>query len=175
MRRGPVNAETPTLIHERVAQARAGTNPYVICKLPSGWLVIGDVQPLPGYCLLLADPVVESLNALDEAGRVRYSLDVARIGGITPWLKVAHLAETFNVPICPHFLMELHVGLCAAVPNAPWVEYIPQLDSVTQGEGCGMASANGFAIPSAQPGLGIEWDWQAIERLAVRRATVAGR
>jgi hypothetical protein len=35
--------------------------------------------------------------------------DVARIGGITPWLKVAHLAESFNVPICPHFLMELHV------------------------------------------------------------------
>jgi len=100
--------------------------------------------------------------------------DVARIGGITPWLKCAHLAESFNVPICPHFLMELHVGLCAAVPNAPWVEYIPQLDSVTLGEGCGMASEAGFAIPSAQPGLGIEWDWQAVERLAVRRATVGG-
>lgn len=80
MRRGPVNAEVPNLIHERVAQARAGTNPHVICRLPSGWLVIGDVQPLPGYCLLLADPVVESLNVLDEAERVRYSLDVARIG-----------------------------------------------------------------------------------------------
>ena len=52
----------------------------------------------------------------------------------------AHVAESFNVPICPHFLMELHVGLCAAMPNAPWVEYIPQLDSVTLGEGCGMAS-----------------------------------
>ena len=85
-----------------------------------------------------------------------------------------NLAESFNVPICPHFLMELHVGLCAAVPNAPWVEYIPQLDSVTLGEGCGMASEAGFAIPSAQPGLGIEWDWQAVERLAVRRATVGG-
>ena len=57
--------------------------------------------------------------------------DVARIGGITPWLKVAHLAETFNVPICPHFLMELHVSLCAAVPNAAWVEWIPQLDDIT--------------------------------------------
>ena len=37
-------------------------------------------------------------------------VDVARIGGITPWLKTAHLAETFNVTVCPHFLMELHVG-----------------------------------------------------------------
>jgi diadenosine tetraphosphate (Ap4A) HIT family hydrolase len=48
--------------------------------MPSGWLVIGDVQPLPGYCLLLADPVVESLNALGEEDRVRYCLDAARLG-----------------------------------------------------------------------------------------------
>ena len=55
-------------------------------------------------------------------------VDVARVGGITPWLKVAHLAEAFNLAVCPHFLMELHVSLCAAVPSAAWVEYIPQLD-----------------------------------------------
>src|SRR3981081_1524001 len=58
-------------------------------------------------------------------------VDVARIGGITPWLKVAHMAEAFNVPVCPHFLMELHVGLCCAVPNSRWVEYLPQLDPLT--------------------------------------------
>ena len=58
-------------------------------------------------------------------------VDVARIGGVTPWLKVAHIAEAFNMPVCPHFLMELHVGLCCAVPNARWVEYIPQLDDIT--------------------------------------------
>ena len=89
--------------------------------------------------------------------------DVARVGGITPWLKVAHLAEAFNAPICPHFLMELHAGLCAAVPNAPWVEYIPQLDAITTSR---LAITDGCAVPSAAPGLGIAWDWQAI---AVRR------
>ena len=68
------------LITERVELARRGQNPYVICRMKSGWLVIGDVQPLPGYCVFLADPVVESLNALDEAGRSRYSLDVIRAG-----------------------------------------------------------------------------------------------
>ena len=92
-----------------------------------------------------------------------------RIGGITPWLKVAHLAESFNVPICPHFLMELHVSLCAAVPNAPWVEYIPQLDSITTS---GMARDEGFAIPSDSRGLGIAWDWSAVETLAMRKATL---
>lgn len=92
--------------------------------------------------------------------------DVARIGGITPWLKVAHLAECFNVPICPHFLMELHVALCAAVPNARWVEYIPQIDSLTEKP---MTIKDGHAIPSSDPGLGIAWDFKAIAQ-----ATIAG-
>ena len=85
--------------------------------------------------------------------------DVARIGGITPWMKTAHLAETFDVPVCPHFLMELHVALCAAVPNAAWVEYIPQLDDITHR---GMQVIDGYAVPSDEPGLGIAWDWGAI-------------
>lgn len=87
-------------------------------------------------------------------------VDVARIGGITPWLKVAHMAECFNVPVCPHFLMELHVSLCAAVPNARWVEYIPQLDTLTLEP---MRIEEGHAIPSDAPGLGIAWDFAAIE------------
>ena len=95
-------------------------------------------------------------------------VDVARIGGITPWLKVAHLAETFNVPVCPHFLMELHVALCCAVPNARWVEYIPQLDSLTTRR---MAMSGGRASPSPEPGLGIDWDMEAVRRMAVPGST----
>jgi L-alanine-DL-glutamate epimerase-like enolase superfamily enzyme len=91
-------------------------------------------------------------------------VDVARIGGITPWLKVAHLAETFNMAVCPHFLMELHVSLCCAVPNARWLEYIPQLDDITES---GMAIEAGHGAPSDSPGLGIAWDWAAI---AARKA-----
>jgi L-alanine-DL-glutamate epimerase and related enzymes of enolase superfamily len=96
-------------------------------------------------------------------------VDCARVGGITPWLKVAHLAETFNVAVCPHFLMELHVSLTAAVPNGAWVEYIPQLDTITHST---MTLQDGFAVPPGAPGLGIEWDFTAIERAAVARSTV---
>ena len=95
-------------------------------------------------------------------------VDVARIGGITPWLKVAHLAECFNVPVCPHFLMELHVSLCAAVPNARWVEYIPQLDTLTTEP---MRIEKGHAIPSSAPGLGIAWDFDAIKAQTVPGST----
>ena len=90
--------------------------------------------------------------------------DVARIGGITPWLKSAHIAESFNLPVCPHYLMELHVGLCAAVPNCPWLENIPQLGVIMKNE---MKIEQGYAYPYLTPGLGIEWDWKAIERLRV--------
>ncbi len=96
-------------------------------------------------------------------------VDAARIGGVTPWLKVAHLAEAFNVAVCPHFLMELHVSLSAAVPNARWVEYIPQLDDVTTSR---LALDAGHAVPPATPGLGIDWDWAALEARAVARARV---
>jgi len=68
------------LIAERVGAARRGSNPYVIEKLPGGWLVIGDVQPLPGYCLLLADPVVGSINDLSVEDRQQFSQDMCRVG-----------------------------------------------------------------------------------------------
>jgi L-alanine-DL-glutamate epimerase-like enolase superfamily enzyme len=86
-------------------------------------------------------------------------VDVGRIGGITPWLKVAHAAEAFDIPVCPHFLMELHVSLACAVQNGRYVEYIPQLDEVT---GSRMKIEDGFAIAPATPGIGIDWDWDAV-------------
>jgi L-alanine-DL-glutamate epimerase-like enolase superfamily enzyme len=91
-------------------------------------------------------------------------VDVARIGGITPWLKVAHLAEAHNVTVCPHFLMELHVSLCAAVPNSRYLEYIPQLRAITRSE---LEIVNGEAVAPSSIGLGIDWDLDAIDDLRV--------
>ncbi|AXI48528.1 mandelate racemase [Sulfitobacter sp. SK012] len=90
--------------------------------------------------------------------------DVARVGGITPWLKIAHMAEAFNVTICPHFLMELHVSLTCAVPNAPMLEYIPQLDEITTAP---LKIIGGRAIAPSVAGLGIAWDWDAIDARSV--------
>ena len=69
-----------TLIHERVEAARAGKNPTVICRMPSGWAVLGDAQFIPGYCLLLPDPVVADLNTLDADARRQYLYDMTIIG-----------------------------------------------------------------------------------------------
>ncbi|HTV22791.1 MAG TPA: hypothetical protein VMG12_29075 [Polyangiaceae bacterium] len=69
-----------TLIHERVALARAGQNPTLIGRTMSGWAVLGDSQLPRGYCLLLPDPVVPSLNDLDGAARQSFLLEMAALG-----------------------------------------------------------------------------------------------
>jgi L-alanine-DL-glutamate epimerase-like enolase superfamily enzyme len=96
-------------------------------------------------------------------------VDVARIGGITPWLKVAHLAECRNLAVAPHFLMELHASLTAAVPAARWVEYIPQLDAVADSR---LAVEDGHAVAPDAPGLGIAWRWDEIERRMIDRRRI---
>ncbi|MEO8882044.1 MAG: mandelate racemase/muconate lactonizing enzyme family protein, partial [Devosia sp.] len=158
-------------VDEAIRRARAYE------ALDIGWLE----EPLPADDISGHSRLVEHTSIPIAVGESLYSVghfreylerhacsvvqvDVGRIGGITPWLKVAHMAEAFNIAVCPHFLMELHVSLCAAVPNARWVEYIPQLDDLTTGR---MRIENGKAIPSDEPGLGIAWDFAAIERLAV--------
>jgi len=70
----------PTLIHQRVAEARAGKNPSVICQMPSGWAILSDMQYLRGYSILLPDPVVPGLNDLNHDLRARYLLDMALLG-----------------------------------------------------------------------------------------------
>jgi L-alanine-DL-glutamate epimerase-like enolase superfamily enzyme len=60
--------------------------------------------------------------------------------------------------------MELHVALCCAVPNAQWLEYIPQLDPITTSR---LRIEDGFAHAASAAGLGITWDWKAIEKMTV--------
>jgi diadenosine tetraphosphate (Ap4A) HIT family hydrolase len=69
-----------TLIHRRVEEARQGINPAVICRVSSGWVVLGDVQFLQGYSLLLPDPVVPSLNALTMEQRIIFLQDMTVLG-----------------------------------------------------------------------------------------------
>lgn len=90
-------------------------------------------------------------------------VDAARIGGITPWLKVAHLAEAFNVAVAPHFLMELHVSLACAISNSLYVEFIPQLRAITTSD---FHISEGRATAPSTPGIGIDWDMDAVDALA---------
>ena len=65
-----------------VERCRAATHPAAIAKLSAGWVILGERQVLPGYCLLLPDPVVPHLNALAPAARAQFLGDMALIGDV---------------------------------------------------------------------------------------------
>lgn len=87
--------------------------------------------------------------------------DVGRVGGITEWMRVAGLAAAHNLHLSPHYLMELHLHLAAAVPNALWVEYIPSLDAVLAEP---LRLTDGHFVVPDRPGHGILFDWERLER-----------
>jgi len=65
---------------DRVAAALDGTNPTILARLPESFAVIGDVQWLPGYCVLLTDdPKVTRLSDLPRPRRLRYLESIERL------------------------------------------------------------------------------------------------
>lgn len=97
-----------TLIHQRVREAREGSNPRVIGRMASGWAVVGDHQIVYGYSLLLPDPVVPSINHLGEADRTRYLADMVLLGDALLAVTGAH---RINYEILGNSEPALHVHL----------------------------------------------------------------
>ncbi len=61
---------------DRIGSAGRGENPTVLAELPSGYAVIGDVQFLPGYCVLLGkDPRASALAEMPRKDRVQFLAD----------------------------------------------------------------------------------------------------
>ncbi len=73
--------ETSDFRDDRVGSALAGTNPTVLRRLSAGFAVIGDVQHLPGYCVLLVDtPGIDQLTDLSPERQVAFLTDMAVLG-----------------------------------------------------------------------------------------------
>lgn len=105
-----------TLIHQRVAEAQRGENPKVICRMPSGWAVISDKQLLPGYVLLLSDPVVPSLNEMSREAQTQFLHDMAVLGDAL--LEVTDAAR-INYEILGNSEKALHAHIIPRYRNEP--------------------------------------------------------
>ena len=91
-------------------------------------------------------------------------IDLLRVGGITQWMKVAGMAEAFNLPVVSHLIPEIHLHLVAAIPNGLTVEYMPwtlRLYEETP------ALDNGQLVVPQKPGLGLKFDAATIQRYQV--------
>ena len=88
-------------------------------------------------------------------------IDLVRVGGITQWLKVAGMAEAFNLPVVSHLIPEVHVHLIGAVPNGLTVEYMPWLLPLFKEV---PESESGELVMPTAPGWGLRFDEKAVER-----------
>jgi L-alanine-DL-glutamate epimerase-like enolase superfamily enzyme len=96
------------------------------------------------------------------------SVDIAMIDldlGLTGFMKVAHMAEAFGMPVVPHLATEVLAHAVAAVPNGLTVEYYPWAEPLW----CDPLhlDADGRLVLPEKPGLGLELDEAALARLAV--------
>ena len=84
--------------------------------------------------------------------------DAPRVGGITPFLKIAAQAEHAGLMLGPHFAMELHVHLAAAYPTEPWVEHFDWLEPLFNER---LEIKGGRMLVPTRPGLGLSLSEQA--------------
>lgn len=101
-----------TIIHERVEQCRTGAFAQSICRVSSGWVVLGDVQFVAGYSLIYPDPVVADLNKLDAEQRQTLFYEASVVGDalldITGAVRInyeilGNLAPALHLHIFPRF------------------------------------------------------------------------
>jgi L-talarate/galactarate dehydratase len=90
-------------------------------------------------------------------------IDLVRAGGVTPWLKIAGMAEAFNLPVVSHVIPEFHAHLMAAIPNGLTVEYMPWMLKLFEET---PAVDKGDMILSEKPGFGLAFSQDAVRRFA---------
>jgi L-alanine-DL-glutamate epimerase-like enolase superfamily enzyme len=91
--------------------------------------------------------------------------DLLRMGGPTEWLKAAHLAEAFSIPVSNHTYSEMSLALMASIPNGVMVEFMPWVTPIYL-ERIEL-DGHGHAIVPDRPGWGYSFDPAAIKRYAV--------
>jgi L-alanine-DL-glutamate epimerase-like enolase superfamily enzyme len=97
-----------------------------------------------------------------ELNAMKYvQADVARVGGITPWLRVATLAHAAHLPMAPHFMQDVHVHLLCSIPNAFILEHLPLLDALIVEPL--VVNPEGTVTPPSRPGIGVEFKMDMLE------------
>lgn len=101
-----------------------------------------------------------------EIGKVSFiQPDASNIGGITGWMKVASMAEGYNIPVCTHGMQELHVSLLAAISHAAYLEvHSFPIDEYTSRP---LVLKDGLAYAPDTPGTGVEFNWEKLSQYEI--------
>jgi L-alanine-DL-glutamate epimerase-like enolase superfamily enzyme len=138
-------------------------------------------EPLPAYDLEGVARVAAALDTPIASGETEYTRygfrtmlelksadvlmpDLQRVGGVTEFLRVSHMADAFDVPVSSHLFPEMSVQVLAALGNATWLEHMPWFAPLYDG---GLVVADGHVVVPDAPGWGLRFDPAAVARYKV--------
>ena len=106
---------------------------------------------------------------LDKGGAAILQTDAVVCGGITEWRRIAAMAAGYGVPMYPHWFHDVHAPLVAATPNARFVEFFwdDQVLNFRRLIDRQLEQDDGFIILHQTPGLGFNFDEQAVARYSI--------
>lgn len=107
----------------------------------------------------------EFRNLIEKRAADILIIDLQRVGGITEWLKVATVAETWNLPVASHLFHDFSMHLIAAIPNGLFVEYMPWWDVIYQEP---PQVKDGYIEIPKVAGLGFDLDPEALKKYELK-------
>ena len=100
-----------------------------------------------------------------EAGASDYAMaDAMKIGGVTGWIRASALAESAGLPLSSHLFPEISAHLLATAPTSHWLEYVDWANPILEEP---LRLEDGHASVPDAPGIGIDWDEEAVRRYSV--------
>ena len=88
--------------------------------------------------------------------------DLQRVGGVSEFMRVGHMAESHDVPVSSHLFPETSIQVIGALANAIYLEYTPWLSKLYHEE---LVFKDGNAIVPERPGWGFTFNYDYVRHL----------
>ena len=141
-------------------------------------------EPLPAWDLEGLARVAAALDtpiASGETDYTRYAFrqmltlrsadilmpDLQRVGGVTEFMRVGHMAESYDIPVSSHLFPETSLQVLCALSNANFLEYMPWFSELYRET---IDFRDGNAVVPERPGWGFTFDLDRIGHLEARNS-----
>jgi L-alanine-DL-glutamate epimerase-like enolase superfamily enzyme len=139
-------------------------------------------EPLPAWDLEGVARVAAALDTPIASGETEYTRygfrqmltlrsadilmpDLQRVGGVSEFMRVSHMAESYDVPVSSHLFPETSLSLLGALSNANFLEYMPWFSQLY----CeAIEFRDGNAVMPERPGWGFTFDMDRTAHLEAR-------
>jgi L-alanine-DL-glutamate epimerase-like enolase superfamily enzyme len=135
-------------------------------------------EPLPAYDHEGEAAVAAALDVPIASGETEYTRygfrrmlelksadvlmpDFQRVGGVSEFVKVAHMARAYDVPVSSHIFSEMSLQILGSLTNASYLEHMPWFEPLY---GATIEIESGQAVVPERPGWGFSFDMKAVDR-----------